>query len=215
VNIGVLGTGVVGTTIGGALAARGHKVMMGSRTAANEKATAWAAQAGANASHGTFAAAAAHGELVFNCTSGAVSLEALRAAGSDNLRGKILIDVANPLDFSRGMPPSLSHSGNDSLGEQIQRAFPDARVVKALNTINCKVMVEPARVPGTHDVFICGNDAAAKARVTELLRDDFGWTSVVDLGDITRARGTEAYVLMWVAMLVAFGTADFNIRVAR
>lgn len=214
-KIGILGTGAVGQTLGTALTARGHEVTMGSRTATNEKAQAWAQRAGKNAAHGTFADAARHGELIMNCTSGAGSLDALRAAGAASLAGKVLIDVANPLDFSKGMPPTLAHRGDDSLAEQIQRAFPDAKVVKALSTINCNVMVDPARVPGEHDAFVCGNDAGAKARVTELLTRDFGWKRVIDLGDLTRARGLEAYVLAWVAMLQAFGTADFNIRVVR
>jgi predicted dinucleotide-binding enzyme len=148
-------------------------------------------QAGRGASRGTFADAASHGELVFNCTSGAGTLDALAAAGEENLRGKVLIDVANPLDFSKGMPPTLFVFGEDSLGEQLQRAFPETKVVKALNTVNCQVMVDPSRVPGDHDIFVSGNDAAAKATVTEILRDWFGWKSAIDLGDMSAARGTE------------------------
>jgi len=213
-KIGVLGTGGVGSTIGSALVTLGHDVMMGSRSTANAKAVAWAASAGGRATHGNFADAARHGEILFNCTSGGGSLPALEAAGAANLRGKILVDVANPLDFSRGMPPSLTHNGSDSLAEQIQRACPDTKVVKALNTINAKVMVDPGRLRGAHDLFICGNDADAKSRVTDVLRG-FGWKSVVDLGDLTRARGMEAYVLMWVAMMLAGGTPEFNIAIVR
>ena len=193
-KLGILGTGMVGSTIGSKLVALGHEVVMGSRKAGHKKAVAWAAAAGAGASQGTFADAAAHGEIVFNCTSGAGAVDAVSAAGADNLRGKILIDIAIPLDFSKGMPPSLLFSGDDFIGERVQRALPDTKVVKALNTINHKVMVDPSRVPGDHDLFISGNDAAAKARVTELLRDWFGWKSVIDLGDITTARGTESYL---------------------
>ena len=206
---------MVGSTIGSKLVALGHEVVMGSRKAGNEKAVAWAAAAGTGASHGTFADAAAHGELVFNCTSGAGAVDAVTAAGADNLRGKILIDIAVPLDFSKGMPPSLLFSGDDFIGERVQRALPDTKVVKALNTINHKVMVDPSRVPGDHDLFISGNDAGAKARVTELLRDWFGWKSVIDLGDITTARGTESYLPLWLRLWGALGTADFNIRVVR
>ena len=215
-RIGVLGTGMVGSTIATKLAQLGHEVRMGSRTAGNERAVAWVASAGAGASHGTFADAAAHGELVFNCTAGEVSLAALEAAGAENLAGKVLVDVSNPLDLSHGMPPGLFTSSFDSLGEQIQRAFPDARVVKALNTVNREVMVGPSKVPGEHDVFLCGDDEAAKARVIELL-ESFGWpaASVIDLGDLTAARGMEAYLLLWIRLSSALGTGHFNVRVVR
>ena len=165
--------------------------------------------------HGTFADAAAHGEIVFNCTAGAGAVDAVSAAGAENLRGKILIDIAVPLDFSKGMPPGLLFAGDDSIGERIQRALPDTKVVKALNTINHKVMVDPGRVPGSHDLFISGNDAAAKARVTDILRDWFGWHTIIDLGDITTARGTESYLPLWLRLWGALGTAEFNIKVVR
>ena len=215
-RIGVLGTGMVGRAIATKLADLGHEVKMGSRTAANESAAEWVASAGAGASQGTFADAAAHGELVFNCTAGEASLAALESAGAENLAGKVLVDVSNALDHSRGMPPGLFTSSFDSLGEQIQRAFPDTRVVKALNTVNCEVMVEPSKVPGEHDVFLCGDDEAAKARVVELLQS-FGWPpeSVVDLGDLSSARGMEAYLLLWIRLWGALGTGHFNVRVVR
>ena len=215
-KIAVLGTGMVGQAIASRLVGLGHEVTMGSRAADNEAATAWAAGAGERATHGTFSEAAAGAELVFNCTAGAASLEALRAAGEHNLQGKTLVDVANPLDFSAGMPPSLSPVGSDSLGEQIQRAFPAAKVVKALNTMNCEVMVDPARVPGDHDVFICGDDEAAKAQVRELL-GAFGWpgSAIIDLGDITTARGTEGHVLLWLRLWGLVGSGDFNIKLVR
>jgi predicted dinucleotide-binding enzyme len=216
VRIGVLGTGAVGRTIGSKLVELGHEVTMGSRSPDNESATEWASEAGQNAAHGTFEDAAAVGELVFNCTAGTASLEALAAAGADNLNGKLLIDVSNPLDFSAGFPPSLSVMGGDSLAEQIQRAHPGARVVKTLNTMNCEVMVDPGRVPGDHDVFVCGDDEGAKAEVRELLQS-FGWAagSIVDLGELSAARGTEAYVLLWVRLYGALGTGDLNIKVVR
>ena len=215
-RIGVLGTGMVGKAIAGKLASLGHEVTMGSRSADNEDAAAWAESAGARASHGTFADAASRSDVIFNCTAGGASLEALLAAGEGNLAGKLLVDVANPLDFSHGTPPSLSIMGNDSLGEQIQGAFPDVRVVKTLNTVNCEVMVDPGRVPGDHDVFVCGNDEAAKAEVVELLAS-FGWPpgSIVDLGDITAARGAEAYLPLWLRLMGVVGGADFNIKVVR
>jgi len=215
-RIGVLGTGMVRKTIATKLVALDHEVMMGSRTADSETASEWVASAGAGASQGTFEDAAAFGELVFNCTSGTGSLEALEMAGAEHLARKTLVDVANPLDFSHGMPPSLVVSNTDSLGEQIQRAFPDARVVKALNTVNHEVMVDPEKVPGEHDVFVCGNDETATAEVVELLRS-FGWAveNIVDLGDISAARGTEAYLLLWLRLRGAFQTGHLNIKVLR
>jgi 8-hydroxy-5-deazaflavin:NADPH oxidoreductase len=214
-RIGILGTGVVGATIGTKLVQLGHDVRMGAREATNAKAAAWAAPLGERASHGTFADAAAFGELLFNCTAGTASLAALEAAGRDALGAKVLVDVANPLDFSRGFPPTLSVCNADSLGEQIQRAFPELRVVKALNTMNTAVMVDPSRVPGDHDAFLCGNDAGARAQVTAILRDWFGWRHVVDLGDITAARGTEMILPLWLRLYGTFKTGDLNFHVAR
>jgi predicted dinucleotide-binding enzyme len=214
-KIGILGSGAVGNTVGGKLVALGHEVKMGSRTANNEKAAAWVAKAGKGASQGTFADAAAFGEIVFNCSNGNATLEVLQQAGEKNFDGKIVVDLANPLDFSKGFPPSLSVANTDSLGEQVQRALPSAKVVKALNTVANAVMVDPSRVKGDHDVFVCGNDAGAKAQVTQILREWFGWTHVIDLGDITHARGTEMYLPLWVRLYGALGTADFNIHVVK
>ena len=214
-KVGVLGSGMVGSTIATKLVSLGHEVEMGSRDAANEKARAWVASAGRGASQGTFADAAAFGEIVFNCTAGLGSLDALKSAGAGALRGKVLVDIANPLDFSKGMPPTLFVSNDDSLGETIQRTFPETKVVKALNTVSANVMVNPGRVPGDHDIFVCGNDAGAKAQVVRLLKDEFGWKNVNDLGDITAARGTESYLHLWLRLYGALQTADFNIHVVR
>ena len=199
-RIGVLGTGVVGTTIASKLRELGHEVLIGSRTAGTDVVP--------------FADAAANGELVFNCTNGAASIEALQAAGADNLAGKVLVDVSNPLTGSQEAP--LFVTNDDSLGERIQRAFPDAKVVKSLQTVNASVMVDPARVPGEHDIFVCGNDDEAKAQVAELL-ESFGWPRehILDLGNISAARGTEMYLALWLRLWGAVGSADFNIRVAR
>jgi predicted dinucleotide-binding enzyme len=214
-KIGILGTGMVGNTLGSKLARSGHEVKMGSRSANNEKAAEWAKATGANASQGTFAEAAAFGELVFNCTGGTVSLEALKLAGAENLAGKILIDCANPLVFSNDAPPSLSVCNTDSLGEQIQRAFPAAKVVKTLNTVNCSVMVNPSVVAGDHDIFVSGNDPGAKAKVVEMLKDWFGWKSVIDLGDITTARGTEMLLPLWLNLMGVLQTPRFNFNIVR
>jgi predicted dinucleotide-binding enzyme len=214
-KIGVLGTGMVGNTVAGKLVSLGHEVKMGSRTANNEKAAAWVASAGKGASQGTYADAASFGEIVFNCTNGAATLEVLQQAGPASFAGKIVVDVANPLDFSKGFPPSLTICNTDSLGEQVQKALPDAKVVKALNTVNTQVMVEPSRVPGDHDIFMCGNDAEAKATVAKILREWLGWKHVIDLGDITMARGTEMYLPLWVRLFGTLKTPDFNIHVVR
>jgi 8-hydroxy-5-deazaflavin:NADPH oxidoreductase len=213
-KIGVLGTGIVGRTLASRLAALGNGVMMGSRTAANEAAAEWARTAGPAAGHGTFADAAAFGEVLINCTSGMVSLTALQAAGADNLRGKLLIDVSNPLDFSGGMPPTLGVGNTDSVGEQIQTAFPEARVVKTLNTINCEVMIAPGSVPGLHNLFLSGDDAGAKDETRRLLQT-LGWppASIVDLGGIGTARGPEMYLPLWLRLMGALGTGRFNIAV--
>ena len=198
-RIGVLGTGVVGRTITAKLRDLGHDVLVGSRSAGEDAVR--------------FADAAAHGELVFNCTAGAASLEALGAAGAEKLTGKVLVDVTLPLDFSQGTPPRLFVCNDDSLGEQIQRAFPEARVVKTLNTVNAAVMVDPT--PGTN-IFVCGNEAEAKTQVGELLQS-FGWTAdkIIDLGDISNARGTEMYLPLWIRLMGALGTPQFNIAVVQ
>lgn len=213
-KIAVLGTGMVGNTIGSKLVSLGHEVKMGSRTSTNEKAAAWVKANGAKASQGTFGEAAAFGEVIFNCTSGIGSLEALQMAGSKNVEGKVVIDIANPLDFSKGMPPSLTISNTDSLGEQIQRTFPGAKVVKTLNTMNCSIMVDPSIVPGDHDVFVSGNDAAAKNLATDILKS-FGWKTVIDLGDITTARGTEQLLPIWIRLWGALQTPNFNFKIVK
>lgn len=211
-NIGILGTGMVGKTIATKLVEQGHQVCMGSRHANHPEAQAWADSHGNRAHHGTFADAAVFGQLVFNCTKGTASLQALQQAGVENLRDKILIDTANPLDFSKGMPPSLAICNTDSLGEQIQLAFPATKVVKTLNTVNCELMVNPGKLSGEHHIFMCGNDQNAKAIVHELLRG-FGWQSILDLGDITTARGTEQLLPLWIRLWAKLGTPMFNFRI--
>jgi len=213
-RIGVLGTGIVGKTIAHKLAKLGHDVRMGSRAAGSEKAKAWVREAGGKSSEGTFADAAMHGEIVFNCTSGIGSLDALKAAGGENLQGKTLVDVANPLDFSKGMPPTLTVCNTDSLAEQIQRAFPTANVVKTLNTVTAAVMVEPPIIPGVHTMFVSGNDQKAKAEVIDILKTGFGWKEVIDLGDIKGARTQEMHLALWLRLYARFQTPNVNVRVA-
>lgn len=215
-KVGVLGTGTVGRTIATKLVELGHEVTMGSRSPDSEALREWMGEAGATAHGGSFAEAAGAGELVFNCTAGGASLEALEAAGADNLAGKTLVDVANPLDFSGEGAPTLSVCNDDSLGERIQAAFPEAKVVKALNTVNAGVMVAPEKVGGDHNLFVCGEDDSAKEETVALL-EEFGWPRerVIDLGGIAVARGTEMYLPLWLRLMGALGTTEFNIEVRR
>jgi 8-hydroxy-5-deazaflavin:NADPH oxidoreductase len=225
-DIAVLGTGSVGRTLAGKLSELGHVVVVGTR---DPEATLARAESDAmgnppysvwQADHpavrlAPFAEAAVSGELVVNATGGGGSLDALAQAGAENLAGKVLLDVSNPLDFSQGFPPSLSVKDTDSLAEQIQRAFPDVRVVKALNTMTAAVMVDPGRVGGgDHSVFVSGNDPEAKQTVVSLLQD-FGHTDVIDLGDLSTARGAEMYLPLWLRIMGAVGTPFFNIKIVR
>ena len=223
-KIGIIGSGVVGQTLGGKLAERGEDVVLGTRSPTSlgdkrgmgKSLEDWLKTTGSKARIASFPDAAAHGEIVINATSGTVSLEALKLAGEQNLNGKLLMDISNPLDFSKGFPPPLTVSNTDSIAEQIQRAFPDAKVVKTLNTLTAPLMVDPAKVAGgDHDVFVSGNDAAAKARVTDLLKHWFGWRNVIDLGDITSARGAEMVLPIWLRLMGALGTPMFNFKIAR
>lgn len=212
-KIGVLGTGDVGQTIGTKLISLGHEVKLGSRTADNEKASAWVELTGDKASQGTFADAAEFGDLVFNCSKGSAAVEVIESAGVENFKGKVVIDVSNPIDFSTGTL-ALTVCNTESMAERIQQTLPDAHVVKAFNTMSCHVMVDPGQMPGPHDVLMAGNDEGAKNQVRELL-GTFGWEHFVDLGDITAARGLEAYLLLWFRLYQATGTGMLNIHVTR
>jgi 8-hydroxy-5-deazaflavin:NADPH oxidoreductase len=211
-NIGILGTGVTGLTLGSKLTQLGHEVMLGSRDEANPKAVAWSKEEGRHALYGTFRNAATFGDVIFNCTLGSASLDALAMAGADSLKGKILIDTANPIDRSTGVW-KLTVCNTDSLGEQIQRAYPDTRVVKTMNTVNSNVMADPAKLLEMTDIFVSGNDLDAKATVMRYLRDWFGWSHIIDLGDITTARGVEMYVLLWHYVRDTVPSQRFNIKV--
>jgi len=227
-NIGILGTGGVARAIAAKLVTLGHSVTLGTRNAEETKTKSekdgmgnppfreWHGQ-NPSVRLGSFAEAAAFGELLVNATSGGGSLPALSAAGEKNLSGKVLIDISNPLDFSKGFPPSLTVSNTDSLGEEIQRAHPELKVVKALNTISNPIMVNPSSVNnGDHTLPICGNDAGAKQTVVSLLHS-FGWKSesILDLGDISNARGTEAYLLLWVRMYGAMQSPMFQFKIVK
>jgi len=226
-RIGIIGTGVVAQTLAAKLSEQRQSVMIGTRNAdqtldrnasdvyGNPPFRVWHQQH-PGVELGTFAQAAAHGELVINATAGAASVDALRLAGAEHLNGKVLVDVANPLDFSHGMPPSLVVCNTDSLAEQIQRAFPQARVVKTLNTVTAAVMVNPGAVAeGDHHLFVSGNDPEAKAQVMRLLGEWFGWRHVIDLGDITTARGVEMFLPLWVRLFGPLQTPMFNIKIVK
>lgn len=211
-KMGVLGSGMVAQGLSARLAELGHNVVIGTRDA--YKLRGWQSS-NQRVLIGSFAETAAHGDIVINATNGIGSLNALTLAGEQNLSGKILIDVSNPLDFSNGFPPSLTVVGADSLGEQIQRAFPMTRVVKALNTVTARVMTHPLEVAnGDHHVFVSGNDADAKMQVTDLLRS-FGWLHIFDLGDLSTARGSEAYMLLWVRLYGAMNTSMINVKIMK
>lgn len=208
----VLGTGTVGQTIARKLAALGLEVCMGSRTADNDDARAFASEAGAR--HGTFGDAAAFGEVIWLAVGGEHALSALEMTDAGDLAGKVLLDLTNPLDFSEGFPPSLSTPPGDSLAEAIQRNYPEARVVKTLNTVNAGLMVDPGRLGEPGDVFVSGNDPAAKETAVAILRA-FHWSDPIDLGDLSTARGTEHWLPLWLRLMNKLGTADFNLKIVR
>lgn len=215
-NIGVLGTGVVGNAIGSKLVQLGYSVRMGSRSATNEKAAAWAKANGAAASHGTFEDAAKFGEAVFLCTKGDATLDILKLAKPSSFKGKLVVDISNPLDFSKGMPPSLipQFANTNSLAEEVQRILPDAHVVKTLNIVNCEVMVNPSKSGGNPTMFVSGNEAHAKDSAKAILRQ-FGWDDIIDLGDITTARGTEMILPLWVRTWAATQNGYFAFKIVR
>ena len=224
-KIAVLGTGMVGRALAARLSGLGHDVTVGTRAPqatlsrtqpdamGNPPFSVWSAEH-PGVALASLDEAAAGAELVVNATNGSGALPALEQAGADNLAGKVILDISNPLDFSQGFPPTLFVKDTDSLGEQIQRAFPQARVVKTLNTLNADLMVDPALLGAESSVFVSGDDATAKAAVTELL-EGFGHTDVIDLGGIETARGTEKLLPVWLRLMGALGTAAFNFKVIR
>lgn len=224
-KVGILGSGIVGQNIGAVLAKQGHEVVLGTRTPeklderrgiAGQSLVEWMNQAGGGGRVGTFEQAAKHGEVVINAANGEAAIEVLRTAGQQNLDGKILIDITNPLDFSKGMPPTLFVCNDDSLAERIQRELPGTKVVKTLSTVNTFIMTDPAQLGGgDHSIFVSGNDVDAKRQVTGWLQEWFGWRDVIDLGDITTARGVEMLLPLWVRLWTALGTPAFNLKVVR
>jgi predicted dinucleotide-binding enzyme len=224
----VFGTGIVGQVISEKLTSLGHSVMLGTRDPektmsrpgkdqmGNPPFGEWFAKHKQTIKLGTFSEAASASEIIFNCTSGIASVQALQLGEANNLQGKIIVDIANPLDFSKGMPPGLNPVNTDSLGELIQRTFPESKVVKTLNTMTCFVMVNPASVPGDHNVFLSGNDNSAKQIVKDLLTS-FGWKTenMIDLGDITTSRGTEQVLPIWIRLMSTLKTPMFNFKIVK
>ena len=203
---------MVGETLGTKFVQLGHQVKMGSRTANNESAAKWVESAGAQASQGTFDDAATFGEMAFICLKGAVFLDVAKTLNPTALAGKVIVDVSNPLEFSNGVM-SLSLCNTNSLGEEVQKALPSAKVVKTLNTVNCGVMVDPAK-GGNPTMFLCGNDADAKKKVTDVLKS-MGWRDIIDIGDITKSRGTEALMHLWMNLYGIFGNPHFGWKIVR
>jgi predicted dinucleotide-binding enzyme len=212
-KIAVLGTGDVGQQIGKKLVELGHEVRLGSRTADNEKATAWAKEVGDKGAPATFADAVAFADdMVVYCASGVATNAILEAAGGPGaFEGKVVLDISNPLDFSGGFPPTLSVCNDNSLAEEIQKALPGARVVKTLNMVANPIMVNPGALPEATDLLLCGNDDGAKAKVTEVLKS-FGWERITDLGDLSNARGMEAWLLLWTRLFAKHQSPMFNIK---
>lgn len=212
-KIGILGTGDVGRALGSGFAKLGHYVKMGSRDPHQEKVKAWVNKTGAQASAGTFAEAAAYGDLAVLCTIWTGTENAVRLAGPDHLAGKVVIDTTNPLDFSGGIPPTLAVGHTDSAGEQIQRWLPDSRVVKAFNIVGSAHMFKPEFPGGPPDMFICGDDEQAKATVTDLL-ETFGW-SVIDIGGIECARYLEPLAMVWIRHFFRINSVNHAFKLLR
>jgi predicted dinucleotide-binding enzyme len=224
-NIAVLGTGMVGQAIAARLDGLGHSVTVGTRDPqatlartepdgmGNPPFSAWQAEH-SGVGLARFSDAAAGADLVVNASSGTVALEVLGLAGAENLAGKVLVDISNPLDFSAGFPPSLFVKDTDSMAETIQRAFPEARVVKTLNTLTASLMVDPKALGQSSSVFVSGDDAEAKATVVALL-ESFGHDDVIDLGGLETARGPEMLLPVWLRLMGALGTAQFNFKIVR
>jgi predicted dinucleotide-binding enzyme len=210
-RVGVLGSGQVGQRLAAGFRSRGHEVMIGSRDPAKPELVQWLSGEGAGIEAGTFAAAAAYGELVVLAVLGNAAEQAIAGAGRENFSGKVVIDAMNPLDFSGGFPPKLSIAGEDSLGERVQHTLPEARVVKAFNTIGSPYFVDPSFSEGHPTMLIAGNDADAKRTVTDVLAD-FGWSETIDIGGIEGSRELEAICIAWVKIGGARGAWDHGFR---
>lgn len=226
-NIGILGTGMVGQTIAGRFLELGDQVMVGTRDVKNTLAQKEPSPMGLppfgewhkkhpNVKLGSFTDAARFGEIIFLCTKGNVTVDAVKLAGSENFKGKTVVDISNPLDFSKGMPPSLipQLSNTNSVGEEVQNALPDANVVKSLNIVNCEVMVNARKSGGSPTMFVAGNNPSAKAQVAGVLRQ-FGWEDIMDLGDISSSRGMEMMLPIWLRIWGATKNGYIGFKIVR
>ncbi len=202
-KLGIIGSGTVGQQLGLGFIRLGNDVKIGTRDTA--KLNDWIKQAGTKSSAGSFEDAAKFGELVILATNWEGTFNAVNLAGKENLSGKIIIDVTNPLDFSQGPPPKIAVSPGNSGGEQIQKMLPDSKVVKAFNTVSAYIMISPKRESGEPDMFIAGNDEHAKKVVTTLA-ENLGWNSVIDMGDISQSYWLEALAMVWIN----YGFKDSN-----
>jgi predicted dinucleotide-binding enzyme len=213
-RVGIIGSGDVGRALGRGFASRGYDVKIGSRSPDSEKLKTWLSEVSGKISTGNFAQTAAHGEIIVLATLGAAVEEAIRIAGQENFDKKLVIDVTNPLDFSRGMPPGLLIGVNDSNGERVQRLLPNARIVKCFNTVPNSQQVDPKFTEGSPEMLICGNDKEAKQAVVKILKE-FGWPGEIDIGGIEGARWLEALVPLWVRVGTALNTWNHAFRVVR
>lgn len=214
-RIGILGSGDVGRALGRGFAGRGWDVRVGTRSP--ESLAEWVAEveaSGGSAAAGSFADAASHGDVAVLAVRGDIALEALDLAGPENLAGSLVLDATNPLDFSGERPPHLLFGGTDSLGERVQAALPDAKVVKCFNTVSNTRMVDPSFEGGTPPMFVCGDDVGAKARAEGLLAE-LGWPGVLDVGDIRSSRYLEALVPLWVRVGAVLDTYEHAFAVVR
>ncbi len=211
-KIGILGSGMVGQALAQKLAQTGQEVMIGTRSP--QKLAEFAAQ-NPGVRVGSFREAATYGELVFNASKGDASLEVVKSAGPENLKGKILVDLANPLDFSQGMPPTLFVGNTDSLAEQIQRALPETKIIKAFNTLTASLMVDPQSLAGGDHTLFTTAEGIERMALAMDLAEWFGWRDILDLGDLTGARATEALLPLWIRLYVKFGTGNLQFKIVR
>jgi len=211
-KVGIIGSGAVAQALGRGFASSGHETKLGSRTPDSEKVRAWVAATGMGASSGTFAEAAAFGEVLVIATLGSAVGEAIALAGPTHFGGKLVIDTTNPLDFSKGMPPGLFLGITDSLGEVVQRKLPSAKVVKCFNTVPSGQMFKPTFADV--EMLICGNDKIAKGQVANLLQE-FGWEGTIDIGGIDGARWLEALVPLWVRTCTALKSRNVVFKALR
>lgn len=213
-RIGILGSGIVGRSLGKGFASNGHDVRLGTRTPEKQEVQEWLKTTKGKVSAGTFSETATYGQIIVLCSLGEATEAVIKVAGMKNFDGKLVIDATNPLDFSKGMPPGLFVGTTDSLGERVQRMLPNAKVVKCFNIVNNQTMINPRMKEGLPDMIICGNDEAAKREVAGLLKE-FGWGEPIDIGGIDGARWLEAYTALWVRLAIKLGNWGVAAKILR